>query len=369
MRCLTRRVGERLWSGLTTFAEQFGNNKLIVTSRIAGYEEVKLAGRFAEFTIADMSDAQVERFLHRWCLAVERAQKPEGSAVQHELEGRRQAEQIIRDIRQNEGVKRLTTNPLLLTILALIHRNGEQLPEKRVKLYELAVQTLTESWQLSKKLPNVKNVLLSEGDVVSLLAPLAYWMHEEKPSGQVTHAEVVQQLAPRLAAEQGEEADSPEILQAVEEFLRRVRETTGLFVERSPDVYGFMHLTFEEYFAAREMADKDSDEILEEIQRRWREPRWEEPALLALGYYGSHSRRQFNVTIEKLFSGLEGYQPSLTGDKITLYGKGSPNARIEWIPANESRESTDGFAERTVVCGRGNCSGRRGECATAERID
>ena len=192
-----RKIVERI----NAFAEQFGNNKLIVTSRIAGYEEVKLAGRFAEFTIADMSDAQVERFLHRWCLAVERAQKPDGSAVQHELEGRRQAEQIIRDIRQNEGVKRLTTNPLLLTILALIHRNGEQLPEKRVKLYELAVQTLTESWQLSKKLPNVKNVLLSEGDVVSLLAPLAYWMHEEKPSGQVTHAEVVQQLAPRLAAE------------------------------------------------------------------------------------------------------------------------------------------------------------------------
>ena len=82
------------------------------------------------------------------------------------------------------------------------------------------------------------------------------------------------------------------------------------------------------------MADKDSDEILEEIQRRWREPRWEEPALLALGYYGSHSRRQFNVTIEKLFSGLESYQPSLTGDKITLYGKGSPNVRVEWISTN-----------------------------------
>jgi predicted NACHT family NTPase len=41
-------------------------------------------------------------------------------------------------------VQRLTANPLLLTILALIHRNGDRLPNRRVKLYELAVQTLTQ---------------------------------------------------------------------------------------------------------------------------------------------------------------------------------------------------------------------------------
>ncbi|MEM8504895.1 MAG: tetratricopeptide repeat protein [Cyanobacteria bacterium P01_D01_bin.1] len=327
-----RQIVERI----NSFAEQFGHsNKLVVTSRIAGYEEVKLAGSFAQFTIAGMSDEQVEQFLYRWCGAVESAQKPDGSALQNEIEGRRQAEQIIRDIQQSEGVKRLTTNPLLLTILALIHRNGEQLPERRVKLYELAVQTLTESWQLSKKLPNAQKVLLPEGEVVSLLAPLAYWMHEEKPSGQVTHAEIVEQLAPKLADLRGEEADSSEILQAVEEFLRRVRETTGLFVERSPEVYGFMHLTFEEYFAAREMADKDPAEILAAVQKCWEEPRWEEPALLALGYFGSYSPNQFNRLVGRLFEGIAEYQPALVGDKITLYGKGSPTARIEWVRTDD----------------------------------
>ncbi|PZO51652.1 MAG: histidine kinase, partial [Phormidesmis priestleyi] len=331
----------RIVERINAFAEQFGhNNKLIVTSRIAGYQEVKLASRFAEFTIVDMSDQQVSDFLHRWCGAIEKAQKPEATLEQQILEGNRQSEQILRDIRQNEGVKRLTTNPLLLTILALIHRNGEQLPERRVKLYELAVQTLTADWQLSKKLPNMQKVLLPEGEVVELLAPLAYWMHEEKPSGQVTHAEVIQQLAPRLADLRGEEAESSEIVRAVEEFLRRVRETTGLFVERSPDVYGFMHLTFEEYFAAREIADKDPDEMLETIQRWWNEPRWEEPTLLALGYYGSYSPRQFNRLANRLFEGLADYQPSLGYDKIALYG-GEATARIRWSRSDSLDESQD----------------------------
>ena len=337
---------------INAFADQFGHNKLIVTSRIAGYQEVKLASRFAEFTITDMSDQQVENFLHRWCLAIEKAQKTEATSAQHELDGNRQAEQIVKDIRQNEGVRRLTTNPLLLTILALIHRNGEQLPERRVKLYELAVQTLTESWQLSKKLPNVQKVLLPEGEVVALLAPLAYWMHQEKPSGQVTHAEVIQRLAPKLAELRGEETNSPEILQAVEEFLRRVRETTGLFVERSPQAYGFMHLTFEEYFAAREIADKDPADILAVIQNCWQEPRWEEPALLALGYYGSYSPRQFNRLVDKLFEGLEEYQPSLVKDKITLYGKGTPEARIEWRSVSSPGEPQTFLLKELLFAGQ-----------------
>ncbi|MGF1517513.1 MAG: tetratricopeptide repeat protein [Nodosilinea sp.] len=327
---------------INEFAEQFGhNNKLIVTSRIAGYQEVKLASRFTEFTITDMSDDQVSEFLHRWCRAVEQAQKPDATAEQQERAGDRQAEQILSDIQKNAGVKRLTTNPLLLTILALIHRNGEQLPARRVKLYELAVQTLTADWQLSKKLPNMQKVLLPEGEIVGLLAPLAYWMHEEKPSGQVTHGEVVEQLAPRLAELRGEAPDSAEILGAVEEFLRRVRETTGLFVERAPDVYGFMHLTFEEYFAARDIADRSLEQMLVIIQQHWREPRWVEPILLALAYFGSYSPRQFNQLIEQLFEGLATYQPVLGQDEIKLLGGESPDARLQWNTAGNHNQTQE----------------------------
>ncbi|MEO0375340.1 MAG: tetratricopeptide repeat protein, partial [Cyanobacteria bacterium P01_A01_bin.17] len=337
---------------INRFAEEFSHNKLIVTSRIAGYQEVKLASRFTEFTITDMTEDQVSEFLHRWCRAVEQGQKSEATPEQQERAGDQQAEQILSDIQRNEGVRRLTANPLLLTILALIHRNGERLPERRVKLYELAVQTLTADWQLGKKLPNVQKVLLPEGEVVELLAPLAYWMHEEKPSGQVTHAEVIEQLAPRLAELRGEAPDSPEILAAVEEFLRRVRETTGLFVERAPDVYGFMHLTFEEYFAARDIADKDLSEILETIQRHWGEPRWTEPTLLALGYYGSYSPRRMNRLVERLFESLDVYQPKLGRDDVKLLGGDSRQAKLQWVKAGNSEDVAELLLQELLFAGQ-----------------
>uniref|UniRef100_UPI00261B0B00 tetratricopeptide repeat protein n=1 Tax=uncultured Nostoc sp. TaxID=340711 RepID=UPI00261B0B00 len=320
------------------FVNAFSTNKFVITSRIAGYRDVKLSSRFAEFTIEDMGGEQVEKFLERWCLAIERAQQPEASEAQWQRAGDDQARKILEAIKDNEGVKRLTANPLLLTILALIHRNGERLPNRRVKLYELAVQTLTEDWQLGKKLPDAPKVLLNQNEVVAFLAPLAYWMHEEKPSGLVTEAEVEQQLAAKLAELNDTDLESDSVRQAVQEFLRKVRETTGLFVERAPGVYGFMHLTFEEYFAARYIADNEVSDILAIIRKHLHEPRWNEPILLALGYYGIYSPKQVNKLVEQLFSNLEVYEPVIQGGKLKIKNVSSQDAIIIWSGLQE--EST-----------------------------
>ena len=320
---------------INQFVNDFSNNKYVITSRIAGYRDVQLSSRFAEYMIEDMSSEKVEQFLHRWCRTVEKAQQPDANEEQIERKGNEQAANILNAIQENEGVKRLTANPLLLTILALIHRNGERLPNRRVRLYELAVQTLIEDWQLSKKLPDAPKVVLRETEVVELLAPLAYWMHEEKPSGLVTETEVQEQLATKMAELNDAEPESDLVRQAVGEFLRKVRETTGLFVERAPGVYGFMHLTFEEYFAARYIADNDQSKIQELIQQHLHEPRWNEPILLSLGYYGIHLPGQVKKLIDQLFSNLQDYQPLLQHGEIKIKISVADNTSITYLKAED----------------------------------
>ena len=308
----------RVVRAIDRLVSEYASNKFVITSRIAGYQEAALGSRFREFTITPMGNEQIKNFLGRWCLAIEVAQRPEAETSLHERDAAREASGIFHAIETKPGVKRFAANPLLLTILALIHRNGTQMPQRRVELYALATKTLIEDWQLGRNVvygTQAKQLTLVEEEVTALLAPLAFRMHDEKSSGVVTQGEVEEWLMPWMAELQG--VDDDVALGLVREFLRKVRETTGLFVERGPGVYGFMHLTFEEYYAARHLANNDVPDILEMIQPYLYEARWNEPILLALGYLSTDQKR-VNRLLERMFEGLVTYQPIVVGQEIRL---------------------------------------------------
>ena len=230
-----------------------------------------------------MSDEQIERFLKQWCNAVERFQTPNLSAQALQANAQKEIDGITASIRNNSGVKRLATNPLLLRTLALIHRTGARLPQRRIELYKLAADTLIKDWELARGIPEA--ALVNDEEATRLLSELGIWMHENKPAALATEGEVKNKLAEVKAELAGKQPDDPEILKAVSEFLEKIRHHTGLFVERAPKRYGFMHLTFEEYFAARWMVNKPR-QAARRIRTRLHRPRWEEPILLAVAFYG-----------------------------------------------------------------------------------
>ena len=315
--------------------KEYSENKFVITSRIAGYQEASLGSRFRELTITPMGNSQIKEFLKRWCLAIEEAQRPEADVSLHERDAEREARGILQAIETKPGVSRFATNPLLLTILALIHRNGTQMPQRRVELYQLATKTLIEDWQLGRNIAygvKQKQLSLVEEEVTALLAPLAFQMHEEKPSGLVTQGEVEAWLTPKMADLQG--VEEPEAVELVRQFLRKVRETTGLFVERAPAVYGFMHLTFEEYYAARYIADNEIADILKIINTYRYQARWNEPLLLALGYL-SADRQRVNRLLAQLFGNLADYQPDIADKEIRLKEAGA-NRVLVWYPLAEA---------------------------------
>ena len=162
--------------------------------------------------------------------------------------------------------------------------------------------------------------LVSEAEATRLLGELAAWMHQTKPAGIATEGEVKRKLAEVKAGLAGKEADDPEILQAVDDFLSKIRQHTGLFVVRAPQRYGFMHLTFEEYFAARWLVARPR-QAARRIRERLHLPRWEEPILLAVGFYGM----EFPDDVDHLFEeallgenlgGPSPYEPLLHRDLL-----------------------------------------------------
>ena len=334
------------------FVKEYSENKFVITSRIAGYQEASLGTRFRELTITPMGNPQIKLFLERWCLAIEEAQRPEADVSLKEREAQREARGILQAIETKPGVNRFATNPLLLTILALIHRNGTQMPQRRVELYQLATKTLIEDWQFGRNISygvQQRQLSLVEEEVTALLAPLAFQMHEEKPSGLVTQAEVEDWLTPKMAELQG--VEEPEALELVRQFLRKVRETTGLFVERAPAVYGFMHLTFEEYYAARYIADNEIPDILKIINTYRYQARWNEPILLALGYLSADSQR-VNRLLEQLFGNLADYQPDIAGKEMRLKEAGANRVLVWYPPAEAAPQESDSLWQDLLFVGQ-----------------
>ncbi|MCP4700716.1 MAG: hypothetical protein GY862_28255 [Gammaproteobacteria bacterium] len=304
-------------------------NRIVVTSRIAGYHFAPLGGEFEHFTIQRMELAQIETFLNKWCPAVEQhtTKNPDPAKIRDRAQ--RETDGILQAIRNTPGVRRMAENPLLLRILAIVHRNEAHLPQRRVELYETAAITLIRDWNLQREL----RISVDEKEAMNLLGPVALWTHENRAGGLITKGEAEEILGlimahrrglfdrgemdrrlQALAAGQrltGSGDDLPqEIETAVGDFLRKIREHTGLYVERGEGLYGFMHLTFEEYFAARQLVSRSTDACAQ-ILARLHQPRWREPILLAVASLSNQFYDDTDALLQAVLDHPDPYEPVL----------------------------------------------------------
>ncbi|MBK9713417.1 MAG: NACHT domain-containing protein [Kouleothrix sp.] len=134
-------------------------NRFVATSRIAGYDEAPLDDAlFLRVDTQQLDDDGIRLFAAKWSLAIERAgtqpSERDRQVVEAEIcrraDGRRLS--LCSAVFANPGVTELARNPLLLTILALIHNQGTRLPDRRVELYRLCVETLAETWNRARSL-------------------------------------------------------------------------------------------------------------------------------------------------------------------------------------------------------------------------
>ena len=240
-------------------------NKFVLTSRIVGYREVRpTAEGLAEATLVDFDAEEIESFVDKWTAAVELAARGRTPVAAQEAAQQRAA--LLSAVDRNGGVRRLASNPLLLTILALMQRQGVSLPERRVELYRNYVDTLLKHWNLARGLGRPPARDLDVVETLKVLAPLALWMHETSPGVGLVKQEAMRRQLAEIYAGRG--AEQPE--RAAAQFLADVRDHAGLLVDRGARQYGFIHLTFQEYLAAVAIAQQgqlDSQKVVDGARR------------------------------------------------------------------------------------------------------
>lgn len=308
-------------------------NKFVLTSRIIGYREVRrVAPGLAEGTLVDFNDEEIERFVDHWTRTLEKQAQGDTRLAQADAE--RERRELLAAVKRNAGVRQLAANPLLLTILALMKRQGITLPERRVELYDQYVKTLLSTWNRARGLGRPPARDLDPVQTVKILAPLALWMHETSPGVGLVKREALRRELEALSARRGKA--NPEA--CARQFLNDVHDYAGLLLERGPGEYGFIHLTFEEYLAAVAIAllgQGQAEIIAAALAVHVGEPAWHEVGLLTVGYVGLI--QQLDTVAGSVVETLVQAQPGPAGAAVVLAGEATVDAGTVGIPS-ASRE-------------------------------
>jgi len=230
---------------------------------------------FLEMHVRPLTGDQVERFVHNWYWVVEK-----GLAKDPELAediAAEKADNLIKRLQEPDfrasHVFEFTRNPLLLTNICLVHRHRGGLPRKRARLYEECIDVLLEHWREAKGL----KVGVTARDGCRALQPAAYWLHSKEGRTQATAEELKPHIEPVLKAVDWKYGTT-------EDFFRTIRDDSGLLTGWDQENYGFMHLGFQEYLAAREIRSRafEDETILRELALHFGESWWQEVGLLML---------------------------------------------------------------------------------------
>jgi formylglycine-generating enzyme required for sulfatase activity len=268
------------------FSSAYPRCRIVVTSRVVGYTgSARLGEDFVTTTIRDFSMADVEQFLTHWHRLVAIGQMGPGESAEHFAA--LQTRHLIDAVRTNPRVRELAINPLMLTVIALVHRDQVKLPERRAELYAEAVDVLLGKWDEARGMQEVSIFDDRPFDITDrrlLLHSIALQMHE---AGQ---KEIdTDHLMAQLETAFGKiTTDVRAVKRAAQRFLSVIQERTGLLVEIGQGMYRFSHLTFQEYLTAVQVAERD--DYVTAILARTADPFWREVILLAAGYLSTKNQ-------------------------------------------------------------------------------
>ncbi len=267
---------------VTDFANDYPESRFIVTCRALSYSDP--AWQLPDFlpvTLAPLSRASIHCFIDGWYAALARQQVMSGQRAAIKAAELRSAAAHLHDLAQN---------PMLLTVMAVVHTYKGTLPRERARLYNDCVELLLWNWQRHKQvgpetweLGILHELETREERLVNGLCEVAFYAHQAQGTGtgpaNIAESDVIRIIRRYLDGDCWGKAHR---------FCSYVERQAGLLIGKGKDASGermfaFPHRGFQEFLAARHLvSDWDFSRRVAELVSQG--DMWREVILLATGH-------------------------------------------------------------------------------------
>ena len=252
-------VRQNIYNHLRRFTEWFPRNRYIISCR-HGIQYCNFE-QFTEVEIADFQTEQIADFADKW----------------FKLRDNGHSDIFLQKLEQNQPIRELSTNPLLLTLLCILFNESVGFPSTRSEIYEECLDIMLKQWDVERSIERETGDGLSLEHEKELLCAMALRTFEHKQY-YFKEAELKFYIADYIISSN----DLSKV--NAKKVIKSLEAKHGLIVEQAKKIYSFSHLTFQEYLTARKFVGEHnltvSTAMLQHLVKHIAEERWREIFLL-----------------------------------------------------------------------------------------
>ncbi|MGW6936445.1 NACHT domain-containing protein [Lentzea sp. NPDC054927] len=294
-----RRAEARLW--LEQLVNAYPEARYAITTRPAAVPEDWLEDvDFAAFDLLPLSDKGVRDFVEAWHTAArdEPGLTRDARVWLTECEAR-----LVATLAKRPDLRRLASSPLLAGLLCALHQDRNMhLPRDRRSLYEAALDLLLVRWDEDRGLALPS---FSKEEQLVLLQRFAYSLVRNREL-MVPREEAVHRLGNAMRGLRSHDIDADDAMQ-------RLLERAGLLREVSQDRVQFVHRTFRDYLAAKEVVDAGDLNLLVD---RAHLDEWHDVVVMAVAH--ARPRERARVLMDLLAGNDDTRKDERGRDKLRL---------------------------------------------------
>ncbi|MGH2496245.1 MAG: NACHT domain-containing protein [Ktedonobacteraceae bacterium] len=266
------RSYRRVELAINHLAEVYNSAFIVVTARFAGYQQHVPLQEFTELEVLGFRANDIEQFVNKWYFNRQQEQAHTGDDDRNRSSVPVQGTvgNLIHQL-NNPQLQALASTPLLLALMVFTYQENTGVLKQRTELYRKCVSLLLEEWDRDPghTLRN-RGRLFDPVNKERLLMKVAWHFHT---------------LGRRYFSEE-------DLLKIIEDYLQKINMLSnpldvldeisigsGLLKKMGDGLYGFLHLTLQEYFVAVEAVESDYARLESHLDDPW----WAEVLVLYAG--------------------------------------------------------------------------------------